>query len=140
MKTLHRFLVIFLAMLLSASVSFADENVASAALPAPTIPYKARLPIDLLSRDYELISIIYDFAPGAGVPLHKHGGQVLVLVLSGELTLRENGTERVVKQGDSWTEAPGHEHSVINTGSVTTRVAVSVFMSKGAEATTIIKH
>jgi quercetin dioxygenase-like cupin family protein len=140
MKTFQRFLIMFLTMLLSASVSLADENVASSTLLAPVIPYKAKLPVNAQSGDYELVSVIYDFGPGAGVPLHKHGGEVLVLVLSGELTLHENGTERIVKQGDSWTESPGHEHWVVNNGTVNTRVAVSVFMPKGAEATTIIKH
>jgi quercetin dioxygenase-like cupin family protein len=140
MITLQKFLIIFFAVLLSTSVSLADENVTSATLLAPVIPYKAKLPIVAQSGDYELVSVIYDFGPGAGVPLHKHGGQVLVLVLSGELTLHENGTERIVKQGDSWTESPGHEHWVVNNGSEITRVAVSVFMPKGAEATTIIKH
>jgi quercetin dioxygenase-like cupin family protein len=140
MKTVQRFIIIFLSMLLSASVSLADEIVASTTLLAPTKPYTAKVPISPPSGDYELVSVIYDFGPGAGFPLHKHGGQVLVLVLSGELTLHENGTERIVKQGDSWTESPGHEHWVVNNGTVVTRVAVSVFLPKGAEATTIIKR
>jgi len=89
--------------------------------------------------EYELVGTIIDFAPGAGVATHKHGGYVLVQVLSGEVTLREKGIEMIKKQGDSWTENPGNEHSVINAGSVTARVAVSILLPKGAEATTMIK-
>jgi quercetin dioxygenase-like cupin family protein len=47
--------------------------------------------------------------------------------------------EMIKKQGESWTENPGNEHSVINAGNVTARVAVSVLLPKGAEATTMIK-
>jgi quercetin dioxygenase-like cupin family protein len=139
MKAIQRFIFVILIMLLSTSVSLADEKVASTTLPAPSIANKAKLPISLQSGDYDLIGTIFDFEPGAGVPLHKHGGQVLVLVLSGELTLHENGTVRTVKQGESWTEYPGHEHSVVNSGNVIARIAVSIILPKGNELTTIIK-
>jgi quercetin dioxygenase-like cupin family protein len=45
----------------------------------------------------------------------------------------------VVKTGESWTEKPGDIHAVINGGSVTTRVAVSILIPKGAEVTTMVK-
>jgi quercetin dioxygenase-like cupin family protein len=140
MKTIQRLFLIGMLMLLSASLSLADEKITSNSMPAPVIFKNAMLPVSLQSGDYNLVGTIFDFAPGAGVPLHKHGGQVLVLVLSGELTLRENGVEKTIKQGESFTEYPGNEHSAINAGNVTARVAVSMILPKGAEATTIIKH
>ncbi len=141
MKTGQRMFFITLMTLLLASVSLAQEKGgAAAALPAPTTVQQSKFPITLQSGEYELIGIIFDFAPGAGVPKHKHGGQVLVLVLSGEMTVREKGTERVVKAGESWTEEPGNEHSVINAGTVTARVAVSMLIPKGGAVTTIIKQ
>ncbi|HEY6873073.1 MAG TPA: cupin domain-containing protein [Geobacteraceae bacterium] len=140
MKTGQRLFLITLMTLLLASVSLAQEKGTAAALPAPATVQQAKMPITLQSGEYELISIIFDFAPGAGVPLHRHGGQVLVQVLSGEITVREKGIERVMKAGDSWTESPGNEHAAINAGSVTARVAVSMLLPKGAEATTIIKR
>lgn len=139
MKTVHRLLFITLMALLPVSVSLAEEKAAAGALPGPATINKAKLPITLPAGNYELISTIMDFAPGAGVARHMHGGQVLVLVLSGEMTLREKGAERILKAGESWTENPGNEHSVINAGDVSARIAVSMLLPKGAEATTLIK-
>ena len=140
MKTVRRLLVITLMALLPISVSLAAEKAAAGAPPGPATINQAKRPITLPAGDYELVSIILDFAPGTGVPRHMHGGQVLVLVLSGEMTLREKGTERILKAGESWTENPGNEHSVINAGDVFARVAVSMLLPKGAEATTLIKE
>lgn len=139
MKTGQNALFVALMILLPLSVSFAQEKAAPGMLPAPTTTYQAKSPISVPAGDYELVSTILDIAPGAGVPTHMHGGHVLVVVLSGEVTLREKGSERVMKQGKSWTEDPGNEHSVVNVGGVTARVAVSMLLPKGAEATTIIK-
>ena len=140
MKTGQRLFFITLMTLLLASASLAQEKGGPTALPAPTTVQQGKFTITLQSGEYELISIIFDFVPGAGVPKHKHGGQVLALVLSGEMTVREKGTERVVKAGESWTEDPGNEHSVINAGKVTARVAASMLIPKGGEVTTIIKQ
>jgi quercetin dioxygenase-like cupin family protein len=45
----------------------------------------------------------------------------------------------VVKTGESWTERPGDVHAVVNAGTVTTRVAISILIPKGAEVTTMLK-
>lgn len=139
MKIGHRLLFVTLMALLPCSVAVAEEKAASGTMPAPTKVYEAKSPLSLPAGDYELISTILEFAPGGGVPTHMHGGNVLVVVLSGEVTLREKGVETVKKQGESWTEIPGNEHSVGNAGNVTARVAVSMILPKGAGATTIIK-
>ena len=139
MNTLNRLLVITLTLILPLSASFADDKSASGASPAPIMTYNAKFPITVPSGDYELVSTIIDFAPGAGIATHKHGGYVLVQVLSGAMTVRENGVEFIKNQGENWTENPGKEHSVINAGKITARVAVSIMLPKGAEATTIIK-
>ncbi|MFZ2949370.1 MAG: cupin domain-containing protein [Desulfuromonadaceae bacterium] len=139
MNTLQRLLVIALTLILPLSVSFAEDKAVPGASPVPVTAHNAKFPITVQSGEYELVSTIIDFAPGAGVATHKHGGYVLVQVLSGEVTLREKGAEMIKKEGDSWTENPGNEHSVINTGSVAARVAVSILLPKGAEATTMVK-
>ena len=77
--------------------------------------------------------------PGAGVPNHMHGGHVLATVLGGEMTLREKGSERVIKAGESWAENPGDAHSAVNASTTGARVAVSMLLPKGAEATTMMK-
>ena len=139
MKAARRFLFTPLILLVFASVSIAHEKAEPTPLQAPVTAVQAKAPVTLQAGDYELVSLIFEFAPGAGVPRHMHGGKVLVLVLSGEMTLREKGRERVIKTGESWTEDPGREHSVVNAVNTTARVAVNMILPKGAEATTIIK-
>ena len=144
MKTFRRELpLVFFAVLVALIAAFtvvADEKAGQApAPPGPTATYQAKYPLTVKAGDYELLTVILDFAPGATVPRHFHGGYVLVTVLSGELTLTEKGTSRVVKTGDSWTENIGDQHSVLNTGTVPTRVAVSILLPKGGEVTTLVK-
>jgi len=116
------------------------ENKDPAAASEPVTVYQATFPVTVQSGEYELQSVILDFEPGAGVPLHMHGGQVLVVVLEGEITLMENNKERIMKAGESWTENLGNRHSVINNGKMKTRVAASFLLPKGAKATTVIKQ
>ena len=139
MTTVQRLFFASMVMLALAAVAIAGEQAGPAALSAPATVNQAKFPVTLKAGDYVLTSSILEFAPGAGVSRHMHGGQVLVLVLSGEMTLREKGGERVLKGGESWTEEPGNEHSVVNAGNETAWVAVSMLLPKGAEATTIIK-
>lgn len=139
MKTVRQLLVMSLMALLPLSVSFAADKSEPGRIPGPTPVHQAKFPINLQSGDYDLVSTIAELAPGAGVPLHMHGGHVLVVVLSGEMTLREKGDERIIKAGESWTEAPGNEHAVTNAGNATARLAISMLLPKGAKDTTIIK-
>jgi len=139
MRTIKQFMFVILMALLTVSAAIADEKAGQATQPGPVTAFQAKFPITVRGGDYDLLTVILDFPPGAGLPIHVHGGQVLATVLSGELTLKEKGTEKIMKTGDSWTENPGDRHAVVNTGMATTRVAVSILLPKGAEATTIVK-
>src|SRR5574337_1037358 len=140
MKTVKQLLFAILMMLLWISVvAQADEKGGQAAAPGPVVVHMAKFPITVGKNEYDLLTIIQDFAEGTGVANHKHGGHVLVTVLSGEMTLRERGAERIIKTGESWTERPGDVHSVVNAGTSTARVAISILLPKGAEVTTMIK-
>jgi len=55
------------------------------------------------------------------------------------MTLREKGTEKIVKAGESWTESPGNVHAIVNAGTATARVVAVFLLPKGAEMTTIVK-
>jgi len=55
------------------------------------------------------------------------------------MTLREKGTEKIVKAGESWTESPGNIHAVVNAGTATARVAAVFLLPKGAEVQTMVK-
>jgi quercetin dioxygenase-like cupin family protein len=140
MKTFKGALALLVVVFITASTASAGDKMGqTTAPPGPMAPYQAKYPIAVKGGDYELLTVIMDFPPGAAVPRHFHGGYVLVTVLSGELTLTEKGASRMVKTGDSWTENIGDQHAVLNTGSVPTRVAVSILLPKGAEVTTVVK-
>ncbi len=139
MNTVKKILMVILMVFIWISTAAADEKGGQVAALSPIVAHMSKFPITVGGGEYDLLTIIQDFPAGAGVATHKHGGHVLVTVLSGEMTLREKGNERVIKTGESWTERPGDIHSVVNAGTVTTRVAVSILIPKGAEVTTIVK-
>ncbi len=139
MRTVKQLLLAVLTMFLLISTAAADEKGGQTAVPGPVVISLAKFPITVGGGDYDLMTIIQDFPAGAGFPTHKHGGHVLVTLLSGEMTLHEKGIERVIKSGETWTERPGDVHSVVNAGTVTARVVVSILIPKGAEVTTIVK-
>jgi quercetin dioxygenase-like cupin family protein len=139
MNSVRLFSLVCLVLLFLVSATIAQEKKDQSAVPAPSVVHQAAFPVAIQAGGYDLVSIILDFPPGAGFPNHFHGGHALAIVLSGEITLREKGTERTVKAGGNWTENPGDIHSAVNTGGTTARVAVSMFVPKGAEPTTIIK-
>jgi quercetin dioxygenase-like cupin family protein len=139
MKTLKQSLLAALMLFLLIAAAGAEEKGGSAATPGPVVVNMSKFPIAVAVGDYDLLTIIQDFPAGVGIANHKHGGYVLVTVLSGEMTLREKGIERVIKTGESWTERPGDIHAAVNAGTVTTRVAISILIPKGAEVTTMVK-
>jgi hypothetical protein len=63
-------------------------SMAMAAAPGPTVPFQDSYPITVAAGDYDLLYLVLDFAPGAGIPLHFHGGPAAVVGMEGELTLR----------------------------------------------------
>ena len=139
MKTMKQILFVALVAILWVSVTMAAEKPGQSAMPCPTVVYQSKFPLTVKGAEYDLLTIIMDFPPGAGVPRHIHGGSTLVTVLSGEITLKEKNADIVKKTGESWTEKPGDEHAVVNAGTATVRVAISMLLPKGAEATTVVK-
>ena len=107
--------------------------------PAPVNIVLQSFPITVAAGDYELINQVLDLPAGSSVPNHMHGGPVVVTVITGEVTLMEAGSERVVKSGESWTESVGYVHAIANRGTSTARVVASYLIPKGAARTTIIK-
>jgi len=139
MKALKLFLLVTTASVLWVTGAMADDKAGPPSMLGPTVVSQAKFPLTIQGAEYDLLTIVLDLASGAGVPKHVHGGSVLVTVLSGEITLKEKGAEVVKKAGESWIEKPGDEHSVINAGTATVRVVVSMLLPKGAEATTLVK-
>ena len=139
MKVLKQLLFPALMMFLWISVAAADEKGGQAAKPGPTEVSQAKYSLTVGSGEYDLITRILDFAAGAWTANHMHGGNVLVTVVSGEITTREKGTEKIFKAGERWTESPGNVHAVGNAGTAPARVVAVFLLPKGAEVTTIVK-
>lgn len=89
-----------------------------------------------MNSRFSIDQTVQEFAPGAGPSRHEHGGPALVMVLEGAITLRESGEEREYRAGESWTEMPGSVYEVFNSSDAPARVAVTVLVPEGAEATT----
>ena len=140
MKTVKQLLFAAVIGLFIVSMAMAQEKASqTTAAPGPTTEYQVKFPVTLQGGEYDLQTVIIDFPQGAGMPKHMHGGYVLVTVLHGEMTLKDKGGERIIKAGNSWTENPGDQHSVVNSGAAPARVLVNMLLPKGAEFTTIIK-
>jgi len=86
----------------------------------------------------DLIQSVLEFAPGSFTPPHWHPGTTLNLVLQGEITLRNADGERVLKVGDSWSDAPGVVHAAGNAGATPATLAVIFMVPKGLPRTTVV--
>jgi len=140
MKILKQLILLtFIMMFLWSSAAAADEKGGHAAIPGPTVVSQAKYPLTVGSGEYDLMTRTLEFPAGAGFADHMHGGYVLVTVLSGEMTLREKGTEKIVKAGESWTESPGNVHAIVNAGPAAARLVAAFLLPKGAEMTTFVK-
>src|SRR2546421_3456618 len=78
---------IIAALLVPLLVVIGSGSGTRAAPPGPTVPYQDSYPITVVAGDYDLVYWVLDFAPGAGIPLHSHGGPTAMLEVAGELTL-----------------------------------------------------
>ncbi len=132
-----KILMITLALLVPAAVVGARSP--EAAPPGPTAPFEGHYPITVAAGDYDLVYLVLDFAPGAAIPLHFHGGPATVVGMDGVLTLRPDGApEKTLRPGDVVNEKQGARHEMINTSQTNTRVLATVLLPHGADLTTIL--
>lgn len=106
--------------------------------PSPIVVYESKFPIVLEDHEYDLLTLVLDLPTGAGFSRHFHGGNVLVTVVSSEVTLEQGNVTKVIKTGESWTEKPGDVHAIINKSASARGVAV-MLLPKGAAETTMVK-
>lgn len=108
--------------------------------PGPSVPFMGTYPITVAAGEYDLVNLVLDFAPGATIPTHYHGGPAVVVGMSGELTLRpEGGTEKKLGPGDVVNEKQGAVHEMTNTGSASAVILAGVLLPRGAELTTLVQ-
>ena len=105
--------------------------------PGPSAVITQRFEATSLPGPVELVQIVLDFPPGAGVATHTHGGQAFVTVVERAITLRGPGGERTYSAGQTVVEQPSEFHSAANAASGTTRLLASYVLPKGAPLTTV---
>lgn len=127
-------LVMIIALLSGCIVPPVAAPAAAAPVAAPPIAVLGS--VAALAGEFELVQVIFDFAPGAWTPVHEHGGSGLVTVLDGEITTRHDKEEKTFKAGESWAEEPGEVIATGNLGTVNARISALFLLPKGATLTT----
>ncbi len=113
-------------------------NQPDAAAPTGPAPKKSEIKFATpdVPKQFDLIEVEQNFAAGAQTPVHTHGGPAYITVVSGELTLVQDGRYRTYDAGDSWTEKPGVFMQVVNRGTAPASTFVTFLLPKGATLTT----
>jgi len=126
------------ALFLLVALAGTSAVLTYAAAP-PRIVGTAKFPITVKAGDYDLLAQVAELPAGSMFPKHTHGGPVVVQVITGQITIVDASGEKTVKAGGMFTEIPGVVHWAVNRGPVTTRLAVSYLIPKGAEVITFVK-
>lgn len=108
-------------------------------LKAPVSVAMADMPVTLAAGDYDIVNQLLDVMPGGYMRQHHHGGPVIVMVISGELTITDEKGTRVLTSGQSLTEETTYVHSAANTGATIAHLAVTYVIPKGAARTIIVR-
>jgi quercetin dioxygenase-like cupin family protein len=120
-----------LAALLSANAASAQQSP-----PGTSSRYLSRFQVADAPAQFDLVQAGFDFAPGAWTPDQAYGGASYNTVMAGEITLRENGAEKVYKAGDTWSDPAGQVHAYGNNGADHAVVYTSLVLPKEAALTT----
>jgi quercetin dioxygenase-like cupin family protein len=106
--------------------------------PGPTVVYQHSQPVTEALGDFELSQLISDFEPGAWTPMHMHGGMLVVMVINGDLTVRdEQGAEQVYTAGEAFVETPGVYLEIGNEGDSLASVSTAALIPAGEKLTTV---
>ena len=103
MRMISRCFIVLFVLLLAGCRPVQAPAAAPAAAPPAAASGDAAAdpgPIAELAGEFELVQLVVDFPPGTWAPAHTHGGTMLVTVLNGEQTVRdEQGSEKTYKAG-----------------------------------------
>ena len=84
----------------------------------------------------KVMTFVVEFAPGAVIPKHSHGGTGQVLVLEGDIALAHlDGTKATYHKGDVFVEEAGdvHEGTI---GDAPAQLVWTIVLPEGAELET----
>jgi quercetin dioxygenase-like cupin family protein len=96
--------------------------------PRPTTVYQSAISVERPAGAFAVAHLLLDLEPGVWTPQHIHGGQELVIVTSGEMTLQRHGESQVFTARESWLNASGVVHAAGNAGDFFAQVAVAFLL------------
>jgi quercetin dioxygenase-like cupin family protein len=97
----------------------------------------ASIAVDRPAGAFELVHLVLDFDPGIWTPRHLHGGQELVVMTAGALTLQRRGGAEVFTAGDSWVNTTGLVHAAGNDGPDFAQAVATFLLPAGRPLTTV---
>ncbi|MHB8644717.1 MAG: cupin domain-containing protein [Thermomicrobiales bacterium] len=113
-------------------------SVATPAPPGPTVVYETTNANVTMTVPFNVVHKVTDFAPGAFTALHHHGGPVLVLVLTGTLTVRQAGAVQTYAAGQHFVEETTFIHDAGNLTDTPVSITATTLLPQGVEQTTLV--
>ena len=139
--------ILIVATLLATCASFTAAHALDSGTAAPVVvtPVKTTAvtatgqPLVLPRENVEVTASIYDIAPGATLPVHKHPFARYGYVLAGtlEVTNVDTGKRDVYKTGDFIVEMIDQWHQGSNVGADPVKLLVIDQIEAGAQATVL---
>jgi quercetin dioxygenase-like cupin family protein len=115
-----------------------DAYMALAHGPAPTAVDRAAIVVDRPAGAFELVHLVLDFDPGIWTPRHMHGGQELVVLTAGEITLQRRGGAELFAAGDSWVNTSGLVHAAGNNSADFAQAVATFLLPAGRPLTSVV--
>jgi quercetin dioxygenase-like cupin family protein len=84
------------------------------------------------------VQLVLDFDSGVWTPRHLHGGQELVILTTGEITLQRRGGVEVFTAGESWVNTTGLVHAAGNDGIDFAQAVATFILPAGRPLTTVM--
>lgn len=142
---MRKILIVATLLAACASVTAANALDSGAAAPVVVTPVKTSAvtatgqPLVLPQKNIEVTASIYDIAPGATLPVHKHPYARYGYVLAGTLqvTSVDTGKSDVYKTGDFIIEMIDQWHQGSNIGADPVKLLVIDQIEAGARATVL---
>jgi quercetin dioxygenase-like cupin family protein len=106
--------------------------------PSPTTVYHSSIAVERPAGAFELVHVVRDLDPGVWTPRHIHGGQELVTVTAGAVTLQRQGDVQVFAAGESWVNTSGVVHAAGNDGRSFAQVVATFLLPAGRPLTTVV--
>jgi len=104
----------------------------------PTTVDRASIQVDRPSGAFELVQLVLDFDSGVWTPRHLHGGQELVILTTGEITLQRRDGVEVFTAGESWVNTTGLVHAAGNDRIDFAQAVATFILPAGRPLTTVM--